>query len=248
MQSGYNSNFYSNGTSTNSHNHNRVILISLDGLRWDLWRQQNAPNLRRIATEGVSVRYVRNVFPTNTMPNHYSIVTGLYPENHGIIENWIYDPKTKSTFSIMSEDSKWWNQAEPIWVTNQKQGGKSGVCFYPGYDMKIRGSYPSYTTKDSGYDKPFLTTPNMEIMPFTKRVSTVVEWMKADPNLTFAALYSEEPDWTEHETQPDPNNRKDRQKLREAMSKVDSMVGYLESKLAENGMEHNTNIIIVGEY
>ena len=69
--------------------HQRVILISIDGFRYDYkdYKDYRMENLQKLIKDGVTVDYVKNVFPTNTYPNHQSIVTGLYPEEHGIIDN-----------------------------------------------------------------------------------------------------------------------------------------------------------------
>ena len=75
------------------------------------------------------------------MPGHYSIMTGLYPESHGIISNTMYDPVLKARFGAAQTDPRWWNGAEPIRVTNQKQKGTSGVLYWPGYNIKIKGMH-----------------------------------------------------------------------------------------------------------
>ena len=111
--------------------HQKVLLIGLDGFRWDFLSNNKElfPNINSLTSNGVSVTKVENVFPTNTLPNYYSIVTGLYAENHGIIDNQMIDQRTGDKFSMENSDSKWWSEAEPIWITNQKQGHKSGVCY-----------------------------------------------------------------------------------------------------------------------
>ena len=121
-----------------------LLLISLDGFRWDFAGKARTPYLEFLKKTGVTVPYVRSVFPTVTMPGHYSIVTGLYPESHGIISNAMYDPVLDARFGAAQTDPRWWNGAEPIWVTNQKQKGTSGVLYWPGYSIKIEGMYPKY--------------------------------------------------------------------------------------------------------
>jgi len=61
-----------------------VVMLSLDGFRWDYSQKANTPNLDRIAEIGVRAESLRPCFPTKTFPNHYSIATGLYPDNHGM--------------------------------------------------------------------------------------------------------------------------------------------------------------------
>ena len=116
-----------------------VILIALDGFRWDFISKASTPNLDFIAGGGVKAKYVENVFPTVAMPNLYTIVTGLYPESHGIIANKMFDPDFNATFLRSNNETRWWDGAEPIWVSNQKQGFKSALSYWPGYDVNIGG-------------------------------------------------------------------------------------------------------------
>lgn len=127
----------------------RVILISVDGLRWDYkdYKDYKMENLRKIIQNGVTVDHVKNVFPTNTYPNHQSMVTGLYPENHGIIDNTMFDENNGTIFKPGVKEERWWNKAEPLWITNQKQGYQSGTGYWPGSDVTINGTVPSFTLK-----------------------------------------------------------------------------------------------------
>src|SRR5438045_9729616 len=76
-----------------------VILISLDGFRWDYLDKFNPPTLNKLAKEGVRAKWMIPSFPTKTFPNHYTIATGLYPAHHGIVENNFYDFGTVFTMS-----------------------------------------------------------------------------------------------------------------------------------------------------
>ena len=77
-----------------------VLLISLDGFRWDYRSKADTPNLDFLAENGVSSESFIPVFPSKTFPNHLSIVTGYYPENHGIISNNMYDPEWDEEYYI----------------------------------------------------------------------------------------------------------------------------------------------------
>lgn len=114
-----------------------LILISLDGFRPEYLSRtatENnphhnglefaAPTLNCLSKHGLSAPFMMPSYPTITFPNHYSIVTGLYPESHGIIANQFYDPDLKAPFSIRNADAtdpKWWGNGEPIWTTVRKQ-------------------------------------------------------------------------------------------------------------------------------
>src|SRR5512146_1576190 len=117
-----------------------VLLVSIDGFRADYLDRPEAARLRSLAAQGVRARWLTPVFPSKTFPNHYSIVTGLYPEHHGIVSNTIRDPKTGRWFRISDaravRDSSWWG-GEPVWVTAVKQGLRSASFFWPGSESAI---------------------------------------------------------------------------------------------------------------
>ena len=111
-----------------------------------------APTLRRLAAEGVRAERLVPVYPTKTFPNHYSLVTGLHPEDHGIVGNTIYDPALPDSaggagrFALSDRaalaDARWWG-GEPIWVTAERQGVRAGTVFWPGSEAAIGGVRPS---------------------------------------------------------------------------------------------------------
>ena len=123
-----------------------VVLVSLDGFRWDYLDRPEAAGLRAIAASGVRVRQMQPVFPTVTFPNHYTIVTGLWAEHHGIVGNTMNDSKLgRFTISdtVAVRTSGWWG-GEPIWVTAEKQGRHAAAMFWPGSEAEIAaGSRPS---------------------------------------------------------------------------------------------------------
>ncbi|KAL3219588.1 hypothetical protein MRX96_030342 [Rhipicephalus microplus] len=122
-----------------------LILISLDGFRADYLSRGLNPSLERLAQCGVKAPFMRPVFPTKTFPNHFTIVTGLWPESHGIVDNKMYDPEFKTLFrigNIESYNGRWW-EAEPIWLTAEKQGKRASTFFWPGSDVEIKNSRPS---------------------------------------------------------------------------------------------------------
>ena len=216
-----------------------LLLISLDGFRWDFAGKAHTPNLEFLKKTGVTVPYVRSVFPTVTMPGHYSIVTGLFPESHGIVSNTMYDPVLKARFGAVQTDPRWWNGAEPIWVTNQRQKGESGVLYWPGYNIKIKGMYPKY--------REYSPSPSVDqfnktgkVMSFEKRTEKVIDWLagKIPPN--FVAVYFEEPDKTcHHEGWCD---------LPEAIQRVDKTVGLIVEGLKRHELLDKVNIIITADH
>ncbi|XP_036031680.1 ectonucleotide pyrophosphatase/phosphodiesterase family member 1-like, partial [Onychomys torridus] len=137
---------------------------------------------------------MRPVYPTKTFPNHYSIVTGLYPESHGIIDNKMYDPKMNASFSLKSKEkfNPLWYKGQPIWVTANHQQAKSGTYFWPGSDVKIDGILPDIYKVYNGS------------VPFEDRILAVLRWLQlpSSERPHFYTLYLEEPDSSGHSHGP----------------------------------------------
>jgi len=145
-----------------------IILISLDGFHPSYLERIENGNLNRIAREGVRAESMIPVFPTKTFPNHYSIVTGLYCEHHGIVHNTIYDPLFNSIFrlSMRSEvqNGRWW-QGEPVWITAEKNNIKTAPLFWPGSEAQISGIRPAYWQPYDGH------------MPDMERLSKILSFL-----------------------------------------------------------------------
>ncbi|EFX89997.1 hypothetical protein DAPPUDRAFT_190022, partial [Daphnia pulex] len=135
------------------------------------------------------------VFPSLTFPNHYSIVTGLYPESHGIVGNSFYDPDLNASFSLSSSQQTnpvWWI-GDPLWYNVKKQGKISATCFWPGSDQTDPVREPNYWLKYDGS------------VPYSERMQQVFDWLTLPlaqrPN--FITVYLDEPDHTGHGESPD---------------------------------------------
>ena len=208
-----------------------VLLISLDGFRWDYLEKANTPNLDRLVRTGVKARALIPVFPTKTFPNHYTIVTGLYPENHGIIANTMFDPAYGDTFDLSNpeavRDGRWYD-GEPLWVTAEKQGQISATLFWPGSEAEIGGVRPTYWYR---YDRD---------LPHADRVNQVLAWLDLPPDRrpTFITLYF--PDTNDQGKRFGP----DSQELAAAAEKVDSTLGTLFQGLMERGLMEEINIVV----
>lgn len=227
---------------TAANNGKTTILVSFDGFRWDYISKTNTPNMDFIVTTGVKAPYINPVFPTETVPNHYSMTTGLYPESHGILSGYYtYDPVWNSSFSMNNTDSRWWDGGEPVWVTNQRHGHRSGVCYFPGYDVKIRGHFPSFSSKDFDYGKPFIHA-NKSFMPFHQQVDTIIKWMKDKNPPSFIAVYFRQPDEASHAYGPGSPE------LIQQVQRCDNITGYLLKRLKEDQFLESTNLIITGDH
>ena len=220
-----------------------VILVSFDGFRWDYldMNRTKTDNFEAIIKEGVRAEYVQNVFPTVTFPNHFTIVTGQFPESHGLISNNMYDPVLNDSFSMNTNDSRWWNTfSEPLWITNQKQEHKSGMCYWPGYDVEYKGLNASYTTSGYGYNKPFITLKG--VMPWKERVDVVIKWLKKPDPPSFITLYFDSPDEAGHCCGPYSVN------VTEEIRKDDEITGYLLQQLRNESLLDDVNLIITADH
>jgi ectonucleotide pyrophosphatase/phosphodiesterase family protein 5 len=127
-----------------------VLLISLDGFRWDYIDKYKPAFLSEFAKESARLTSLRPAFPTKTFPNHISIVTGSYPENHGIVANRFYAPDLKKIYNI--KDSKTVTNPDfylrkPLWVIAEEQDMRTASYFWPGSEAAITGIYPSHYKK-----------------------------------------------------------------------------------------------------
>ena len=211
-----------------------VVLVSLDGFRYDYAAKFGAPNLERLAAEGASApKGMIPSFPSVTFPNHYAIVTGLYPEHHGIIENNFYDPARMKTYESRNPDTVRdgsWYGGVPLWSLAEKQGMRSACFFWPGSEAEIAGERPSYYLH---YDNTY---------PDEKRIDQVIAWLKLPEAQRphFVTLYYYEPDHTGHEAGPDSAQTGD------AVHHVDALMGTLMADL--KAVHLPVDLIVVSDH
>jgi predicted AlkP superfamily pyrophosphatase or phosphodiesterase len=213
----------------------KVLLISFDGFRYDYLKMVDTPHFDSLAAEGVQAESLIPVFPTKTFPNHYSIVTGLYPEHSGLVGNTMYDPVFDAWYRISDraavEDARWYG-GEPIWNTLEKQGIRTGTMFWVGSEAPIQNIRPTFW-------KPFDGD-----MPFKARIDTVVKWLSypEEKAVDFATLYFEHVDGAGH------RHGLKSAELKEAIREADRLMGYLKMRLREAGLWEKTNIIVVSDH
>lgn len=214
----------------------RLILISLDGFRWDFLQHGVTPTLSRLAAEGVQAERLIPSFPTKTFPNHYSIVTGLRPAEHGLIANNIYDPMTGKRFGLSNRaavaDGNWYG-GEPIWVTAERQGLRAAPLFWPGSEAEILGVRPSYSRPYDGGLSP------------EDRVDLLLEWLNLPPGEQpqFLTLYFEDVDDAAHGYGPEPSSE-----LAKALGVVDQAIGRLVEGLNQLGLGSSVDLLIVSDH
>ncbi|MEP6632946.1 MAG: ectonucleotide pyrophosphatase/phosphodiesterase [Luteimonas sp.] len=214
--------------------HDSVVLISIDALRADYLDLGITPNLSRIAHDGVRAAWMTPSYPSLTFPNHYTLVTGLRPDHHGIVHNTMQDAALggfKSTDHAAVGDARWWG-GEPIWVGVEKAGFRAATMFWPGSEAPIQGHYPTYW-------KPF----DVEF-PLDARVDQVLRWLDAPETARprLVTLYIETLDKAAHAHGPDSP-----QALR-ALRACDAAVGRLLRGLSAQHRLDRINLIVVSDH
>jgi predicted AlkP superfamily pyrophosphatase or phosphodiesterase len=210
-----------------------VILISLDGFRYDYLEKFNPPTLNKLAKSGVRAKWLIPSFPTKTFPNHYTIATGLYPANHGIVENNVYDFGTVFSMSKRKEveNPRWWG-GEPIWVTAEKQGQIAASYFFVGTETLIKDEQPTIWRAYNG------------TVPAEMRVDKALGWLDLpqEKRPTMITLYFSDVDDAGHAFSPDAEETK------YAVWNVDRYIERLVSGLKARKIDKNVNIIIVSDH
>lgn len=212
-----------------------VILISIDGFRADYLDKIKTPNLHSIMNRGTRAKYMIPSFPTKTFPNHYTIVTGLYPAHHGIVANTIYDPEQDAWFKMEDRaavaDARWWG-GEPIWVTAEKQGVRTAPLTWPGALAREKGIAPTY-----GMDWHDVKRP---IEPVEKALSLLDLPVSQRPR--FLTVYFNLVDDAGHDFGPSSPE------LKAAVQKTDDGVGLLLEGLRERGIEDQVDLVAVSDH
>jgi predicted AlkP superfamily pyrophosphatase or phosphodiesterase len=201
-----------------------VVMVSLDGFRYDYPREHGAPHLDAMAKEGVSTPTgMFPSYPSVTFPNHITLVTGLRPEHHGIVANGFLDPDRNASYSMTdsktNSDGSWYG-GTPLWVLAEQQGMRSACLFWPGSEAAIQGVRPSYYVHFDDH------------LDDVKRVDQVIAWLKlpAAQRPHFITLYYANTDHAGHKYGPDAPETK------EAVHHVDELMGVLREKLKATGL------------
>lgn len=213
-----------------------VVMISLDGFRHDYIELHEAKHLNTIAKQGVRAVSMTPVYPSNTFPNHLSLVTGLLPKNHGIVNNRFYDksrPKKDSFARYELGDGgadSTWIKATPLWNLVEYHGMKAATFFWPESDARISGALPTYHYHYSKYSD------------YQERVDQIINWLKL-PEISrprFIAGYFSLTDSVGHDEGPFAD------KTYDAVQKIDALIGQLYQRI--NQLDLEVNLVIVSDH
>lgn len=212
-----------------------VLLISLDGFRWDYLDKyaEAAPRLRALRAAGTAAEGLIPAFPSNTFPNHYTVVTGLRPSHHGVTNNEFLDQADGKFFRYNQpasvREGRWWG-GEPVWVTAIRNGRKASAAFWVGSEAEIRGIRPTHFR---AYDYR---------IPFQTRVDEVMGWLTGPTadRPAIVCFYFEETNAAGHRHGPDSPE------VRAAVQTLDAGVGVLIDRLAAAGVV--PNVVVVSDH
>ncbi|KAM8724233.1 ectonucleotide pyrophosphatase/phosphodiesterase family member 7-like [Acanthopagrus schlegelii] len=216
----------------------KVLLISFDGFRWDYDRDVDTPNLDKMAVDGVKALYVTPPYLTITSPTHFTLLTGRYIENHGVIHNMWFNTTSGQKWPYYQTlfVNEWWdNGTLPIWITAQRQGRKAGSLHFPGTACTYDGETAMIQEVE-----PILYDYKNETA-WQVNTDKVMSWFR-DQDLDFVSMYFGEPDGTGHRYGPDSPQR------REMVAQVDRQVGYIRESVNRHGLSDHLNIIITADH
>lgn len=211
-----------------------VIMISADGFRYDYAQKYKAENLLKLSSQGVQSKAMIPSYPSITFPNHWSLVTGLYPSHHGLIDNYFYDYQRKEGYAMSdrknAEDGSWYGGI-PLWGLAEKQGMVSASLMWVG------------SASDAGGKRPTYYYPYHEKFTPSEKVDKVVQWLQLPmyKRPHFISLYFPEVDGSGHHYGPDSEETEN------AVHLVDEAIGELVRKVNDLGLK-NVNYIFVSDH
>lgn len=208
-----------------------VVLVSLDGFRYDYAARDHARNLLAMRDNGAAARSLIPSFPSVTFPNHTSIITGLYPAHHGIVANAFFDPVRRLSFDAgKSAANGSWYSGVPLWVLAERQNIRTASESWLGSDAEIGGVRPSYWL------------PFDDEVPAAKRMQKVLEWLRlpAAQRPHFLTLYLSDTDHAGHRYGPEALE------TRQAVARVDQVIGKLRDGIQALALP--VNLIVVSDH
>ena len=207
-----------------------VVLVSIDGFRYDYAEKYGASNLLSF---DVSARKMIPSFPSKTFPNHYTIVSGLYPGHNGLVSNEFYNPDLQEMYAIRDRnavENGSYYKGVPLWVLASQNQMVSASMFWVGSEAPIQNTYPNYYFKYNGS------------VSYTKRVNQTIKWlqMPAETRPHFITLYFSITDDVGHKYGPESTE------MKKAVASIDATIGNLKQQL--DALNLPINLIVVSDH
>lgn len=212
-----------------------LILISVDGFRPDYMERGLTPTLARLARRGVTTSAMRPAFPSVTLPNHQTLMTGKSPDAHGVIDNMMVDPALPGWFGgpgpDVTGDPRWWQGSKPLWASAEQQGLRSAELYWPGANVPYGGRLPSLGRPAGS-------------LSLDSRVDTILAWLDlpAERRPRFVAAYFGPVDDAGHSYGPDSPQ------VDAALREVDAALARLVEGLARRGLGQKVNLVLVSDH
>jgi predicted AlkP superfamily pyrophosphatase or phosphodiesterase len=210
-----------------------VVLISFDGFRADYVERFDLKNFKSFIKSGGAAEALIPSFPSKTFPNHYTLVTGLYPGHHGLVDNTFFDPSKNQQYGMRIREAvidPSYYGGTPLWILARQNNVKSASYFWVGSELKQDALHPDYYLQ---YDQS---------VPFQKRVDQVFEWLKLPeaerPHMI--TLYFSSPDSESHSFGPLA------EQTREKLFSLDSLLGNFMSRVKETKLP--INVVLVSDH
>lgn len=211
-----------------------VIILSMDGFRWDYTLDAYTPTLDSLRKVG-SYSQMMPIYPSNTFPSHYSMATGLHPNNHGITNNTFFNSELGRTMSVFNAEdcnSEGFWGGEPIWNTVELQGGVANIFMWPGSEYPINGRQATVWTKYDHHQDYF------------EKADRVIEAMSKSEEETpdLVMWYMPDPDEVGHHAGPDSAERIAR------VEYIDSVLRYFFGKMRQTPHFDKINFIVTSDH
>ncbi|XP_062537289.1 bis(5'-adenosyl)-triphosphatase enpp4-like isoform X2 [Armigeres subalbatus] len=209
-----------------------LLVVSYDAFRTEYLRRNSTSFMNELRRNGTTTEYLRNVFPTKTFPNHHSIATGVYPNQHGVMANEMYDHgrgKLEYSYEMFHYD----DDIVPIWTLNELNGGHSGCMMWPGSNLPYTKASVNCT---------FVKAYNLSL-PWNDRVDTVFQWIR-DPQqpANLVMMYIEEPDYYGHIYSPDSD------RVAQLLVKLNDLTRYIYEKVREFNLLDRVNVVHLSDH
>ena len=210
-----------------------VVMVSIDGFRHDFAEKFGAENILALKESGAWTSGMIPSYPSKTFPNHYTLVTGMYPGTHGITSNEFYSVSKKAHYGVRRKntitDGSWYG-GTPLWVLAEQNNMLAASYFWVGSEAEIQGARPSYVL---AYD---------EDVPNGDRVDQVIDWLKMPekdrPHMIH--LYFSDVDTQGHGFGPEAEETK------EAVLSIDEQIGRLRAGIKESGLP--VTLVVTGDH
>lgn len=213
-----------------------TVVVSLDGFHPHYINPHDTPTLHNMFINDYGAPYMIPSFPSVTFPNHWTLVTGLYPSEHGIVGNTFFDTKLNKQFVSTdpqngSLDPDFWQGGEPIWKTAVLQGVKAAVHMWPG--SEVPGVGPAFDSdKFNGSEL------------LTSKVERVMGWLDREIETRPQLILTYVPTVDEYGHKYGISG----DELSKSLTYVDDFVELMKSELHKRNLDNIVNLVFVSDH